>query len=97
MLLVMLEALSKCGGFHLLYLDLLIHESHQQHAAAHGLWQGVGVRDLQSNSFVHYNPPGHLNDKDTFLTIPRFTLFWRQTSVALEAEHLSRLRMNEAF
>lgn len=59
----MLEAVSVCCSLHLLYLDLLVHQRHQQHTAAHGLGQRVGVGDLQRHSSVHHNPPGELRGK----------------------------------
>lgn len=80
-LLVMLEAGSKCCSFYLLYLDLLVHQSHQEDAAAHGLREGVGVGDLQRHSFVHYNPPRELKDKThswsfTGLYFPGVRILW---------------------
>lgn len=65
-LLVTLEAACKGCSLHLLYLDLLVHQSHQEHAAAHGLWERVGVGDLQRHSFVHHNPPRQLKGKIHF-------------------------------
>lgn len=40
------HALSKHNSFHLLYLDLLIHQSHQEYTAVHRFRERIGVGDL---------------------------------------------------
>lgn len=84
------HALSKCNSFHLLYLDPLIHQSHQQYTAVHRFREWIGIGDLYSCSFVHYNPARNLNDKDTF---PIIHLYFSQLNCK---ESISLyLKMNE--